>query len=61
MGEVTFVARGEMPLKGFALPLAELSPPYRLAEKYPRGDSALLFSLPMLLELVVVRESLLEL
>lgn len=62
VGEATFVVvKGEMPLNGFGLPLEELSPPNLLADEYARGGSGLLTSLPLLLEVDVDEETLLEL
>lgn len=62
VGEATFVVvKGEIPLNGLGLPLAELSAPNRLVDEYVRGVSILLVSLPLLVELDVESESLLEL
>ena len=62
VGEATpVVVRGEMPLRGLALPAIEPSPPNRFAPEYVRADSGLGFSLLLLFELEVDKESLLEL
>ena len=62
VGEATAVVlKGEIPLKGLDLPLAEPSPPNRFAAEYGRGESLLLLSLLLPFELEVDRESLLEL
>ena len=59
VGEATpVVVRGEMPLKGFGLPL---SPPGRLAPEYVRAESSFVLSFPTLLEFDVDRDSLPEL
>ena len=63
VGDDKFVVlRGEIPLKGFGLALAGVSPPNRFADGYARVVSVLLRSLLLLLLLAVEveRESLLE-
>jgi hypothetical protein len=62
VGEEMFaVVSGDIPLKGFDLPVLPLSPPNRFADGYARVVSVLLRSLLLLFELEEDRESLLEL
>lgn len=62
VGEATLLLlRGEMPLNGLGLPLADTSLLKRFTEGYGRGGSDLLLSLFELLALEVERESLVEL
>jgi hypothetical protein len=59
--EILVVLSGDIPLNGFDLPPLALSPPNRFPDGNARGNSILLRSLLLLIELEVDRESLLEL
>lgn len=62
VGEATLDGvKGEMPLKGLVLLLAEPSPPKRFVDEYGREESDLALSLLVVFEVDVESESLLEL